>query len=126
MDLPLPSAPCNKGSEVNGQELVNEAVNMCKEVLTALRNEGVPQGDHLVEDLEKSFKELEALKKRPTLRTKNGTNQAFPVKEAAENLREAWEDAPDDPEEFKAMAAEFVDAVGTLKESLKGRTVVMT
>ena len=113
---------------MNGQDLVNEALGLAQEVLSGIKESDSLSGDPLVQELEKACRDLESIKGRATLRTKNGTNMAFPVKDVSENLSEAWEDSRDGSEliELKSMITEFVDASSSLKESLKGRTVIMT
>jgi hypothetical protein len=113
---------------VNGQDLVNEALGLLKTTLSGMETSAALNGDPLVKALAEACRDLEAIKGKPTLRTKNGTNMAFPVAEAARRLQEAWEDAlnggPDS--ELRQAVAELVDAGGVLKESFKGRTVIMT
>jgi hypothetical protein len=113
---------------VNGQELVSAALDIATNVLKGIQTSGALDGDSLTTELDQACKDLDGIKGRPTLRTKNGTNQAFPVREAADHLEEAWDDAEGggDTNELRAMLTEFVDAATTLKESLKGRTVIMT
>lgn len=113
---------------VNGQDLVNEALGLVQRALSEMEKSGAFSEETLLKALSDVSRDLEAVKGKPTLRTKNGTNMAFPVAETARRLEEAWEEArgggPDT--EMRQAIAELVDASGVLKESFKGRTVIMT
>lgn len=113
---------------MNGKELIQEALDLSEKVLSEIKDSGALDGDSLMDELIKACESLENVKNRPTLRTRNGTNMAFPVKEAAQNLTEAWEDFGDGEglNELTAMMAEFVDSAGVLVGSMRGRTVIMT
>lgn len=113
---------------MNGKDLVAGALEIADKILSEAKDSDVLDDDRLIEELAKACQGLENIKNRATLRTKNGTNQAFPIKEAAENLEEAWEDARNGngTRELAAMAAQFSDTADALAMGLRNRTVIMT
>jgi hypothetical protein len=112
---------------MNGKDYVTNAKEIAEKVISEGRALDSISGDPLLEEISKACEMLENLKKKPTLRTKNGTNLAFPVMEAAENLDEAWEDAAgENSSDLQWRLEEFAGAVNALNAALKERTVIMT
>jgi hypothetical protein len=113
---------------VSGKENIKQAMDMVEAVVSGIIDENALDGDALVDGTKKAIGDLDALKNKATLRTKEGTNLAFPVLEAAQNLEEAWEDAKGggDMDDVKWRLEGFIDAVAALNGTLKERTVIMT
>jgi hypothetical protein len=113
---------------VNGKEYVTQAMDLVEAVISGIKKNNALNGDALIEGAVKALADLDGMKNKPTLRTKEGTNVAFPVFEAGQNLEEAWEDAQgsDDVEDLKWRLEGFIDAVIALSGVLKDRTVIMT
>jgi hypothetical protein len=113
---------------VNGKEYVIESIELVGTIISAIKEKKLLDGDAAVADAEKACEELSGVKNKPTLRSKDGTNLAFPLYDAAQNLEEAWEDAQvnDDVDDLKWRVESFVDATLALITGLKGKTVIMT
>ncbi|MFO7963604.1 MAG: hypothetical protein R6U50_06760 [Desulfobacterales bacterium] len=113
---------------MNGKDYVNKAIDVAGNVLTGVGDAGVFTDGSLLEDARKACEELNGMKNKPSLRTKEGANLAFPVFDAAQNLEEAWEDAQDTDEldDLKWRLEGFADAVMAFAQSLKDKTVIMT
>jgi hypothetical protein len=113
---------------VNGKDYVNQAIEMVGTIVTDIKDAGAIDRDELLEGAKKACEELGGFKNKPTLRTKEGTNLAFPVFDAAQNLEEAWEDAQDsdEMEDLIWRLEGFADAVLAFAGALKDRTVIMT
>src|SRR4030042_169827 len=112
---------------MSGKEYVESSIEIAQKVLSEAKASNTLSGDPLLEEISKACETLENLKKKPTLRTKDGTNLAFPVMEAAGNLEEAWEDAQGgNSSDLKWRMEEFASAVNALNGALKERTVIMT
>ncbi len=113
---------------MNGKDYVKQAIDLVGTVVIRVKEAGVLNGDALLEGAQKACEELNGLKNKVTLRTKEGTNLAFPVFDAAQNLEEAWEDAQanDDVDDLKWRLEGFADAVMAFAGSLKDKTVIMT
>jgi len=112
---------------MNGKEYVAEVIKNGNRLKDELEASDVLKDDPARDELDKALKELDGLKSKPSLRTKDGTNLVFPVKEAGDNLKDEWEDAKgDDADELKTRIEEFTDAVNTFAGALKSRTVIIT
>lgn len=111
---------------MNGKDLVINSIELTRKTLEEIKAAGILAGDQALDDLAKACDTLDLLKSKATLRTKNGTSMAFPIKEAAEYLEEVWEDTPDDADDVKDKIESFVSATQTLASGLKERTVIMT
>lgn len=113
---------------MNGKDYVKETIERAGKVIGEIKSEGALEGDNLLEELGQAHADLDGLKNKPSLRTKDGTNSVFPVLEAGNNLEEEWESARggDDMGDLKIRIEEFVDAVNVLAGALKSRTVIMT
>ncbi len=113
---------------MNGKEYVTQAMDLVEAVIAGIKQNNALNGDALIDGAIKALSDLGGMKNKPTLRTKEGTNVAFPVFEAAQNLEEAWEDAQagNDVEDLKWRLEGFIDAVIALSGVLKDRTVIMT
>lgn len=112
---------------MNGKDYVTNAKKIAEKMILEGRASDSISGDPLLDEMSKACETLENLKKKPTLRTKDGTNLAFPVVEASENLEEAWEDAEgENSSDLQWRMEEFVGAVNALNAALKERTVIMT
>ncbi len=113
---------------MNGKDYVTQAIEVAETVVSGIKDAGVLDEVAMLEAVRKACEELGGLKNKPTLRTKEGTNLAFPVFDAARNLGEAWEDARDsqDVDDLKWRLEGFADAVMAFAGSLKDRTVIMT
>ncbi len=113
---------------MNGKDYVTGAIELVERLVPDIKSSGMLDGDPLVGGTLKACADLAQVKNKATLRTKNGTNMAFPVYDAAQNLDEAWEEAREenDPDELKEQMEEFVRSAEALGASLKERTVIMT
>lgn len=113
---------------MNGKEYIVGAIELTEKLVPEMKNSGLLNGDPLLAQTSSACDVLGNIKKKATLRTKAGTNMAFPVYDAAQKLEEAWEDAKEseETEELKEQIEEFVNAVQTLGAALKERTVIMT
>jgi len=117
-----------KGVFMNGKDYVIEAIKMAEQLVSEIKKSKLLDGDPLLEGTAEACVGLGNVKKKATLRTKAGTNIAFPVYDAAQKLEEAWEEAQEneDTDELKEQLEEFVSCVHTLGATLKERTVIMT
>ena len=113
---------------MNGKEYIVGAIELTEKLVADMKKSGLLDGDPLLEQTSSACDVLGSFKNKATLRTKAGTNMAFPVYDAAQKLEEAWEDAQesDDTDELKEQMDEFVNSVKTLGATLKERTVLMT
>jgi hypothetical protein len=113
---------------VNGKDYVTQAIDVAENIVASIKDAGLLGDGAMLEGVLKACEELGGLKNKPTLRTKEGTNLAFPVFDAAQNLEEAWEDARDteDVDDLKWRLDGFADAVMAFAGSLKDKTVIMT
>jgi len=113
---------------MTGKDYVVGAKEKVEQILTAIKTANVLKTDPVFETVAKACETLEYVKNKPTLKTKPGTNLAFPVYDASNKLEEIWEETgPDqDSEELKEKIEDFVTAVETLNAALKERTVIMT
>ena len=113
---------------MNGKDYVNQAIDLARKVLAGIKEENVLDGNPLKESIQKAIEDLDGLKNKATLRTKDGTNIAFPVFEAAQNLEEAWEDAKisKNNDDLTWRLEGFIDSSVALGGALKERTVIMT
>ena len=113
---------------MNGKDIVAEALATAERILNEVKESNLDDKDRFAQELAKACEGLENIKNKATLRTKNGTNLAFPIKDAAENLDEAWEDGQDGSglNELSSMIELFADAAEALVMGLRNRTVIMT
>ena len=113
---------------MSGKEYVAEAFDSAERVMTEIGSSGMLAGDPLVSGAAKACQDLGELRSKATLRTKKGTSMAFPVLDAARNLKEAWEDARGggNQDDLLTRMDEFISAVDALEGALKERTVIMT
>ena len=113
---------------MNGKEYIVEAIELTEKLVSEMKKSGLLGDDPLLDQTSSACDVLGNVKKKATLRTKAGTNMAFPVYDAAQKLEEAWEEAQEseDTDELKEQLEEFVNAVQTLGATLKERTVIMT
>ncbi|MBU2546991.1 MAG: hypothetical protein KKB20_01150 [Proteobacteria bacterium] len=113
---------------MNGKDLVAQALEIGKKILAEVKNSNQDDAAAWSAELTKAVDGLEIVKDKATLRTKNGTNLAFPIKDAAENVAEAWEDAREGVgiNEMTAMTQQFADSSEALVVGLRNRTVIMT
>ncbi len=113
---------------MNGKDYVIKAIKMAERLVSEIKKSKVLDGDPLLDETNNACGVLGNVKKKATLRTKAGTNMAFPVYDAAQKLEEAWEEAQEseDTDELKEQLDEFVSSVQTLGATLKERTVIMT
>ena len=113
---------------MNGKDYVIEAIKMAERLVSEIKKSKLLDGDPLLGETTNACGVLGNVKKKVTLRTKAGTNMAFPVYDAAQKLEEAWEEAQEseDTDELKEQMEEFVSCVHTLGATLKERTVIMT
>ena len=112
---------------MSGKEYLDSAIEIAQKILSEVKASDAFSGEPLLEEISKACETVENLKKKPTLRTKDGAHLAFPVKDAAENMEEAWEDAEgENSSDLKWRMEEFVGAVSALNSALKERTVIMT
>jgi hypothetical protein len=113
---------------MNGKDYVIEAIGIAEEVLSKCDASGKMEGNALLEKMAVASKNLEQIKNKPSLRTRDGADKAYPVLETAQKLGESWEDASegDDMWDVGESMEEFVGAVDALVNALKSKTVVMT
>lgn len=113
---------------MNGKDYVNQAIDLAQKVLAGIIEANMLDGSPLTENAQKAIEDLNQLKNKATLRTKDGTNFAFPVYEAAQNLDEAWEDEKinNNIDDLKWRLEGFIDSAVALGGILKERTVIMT
>jgi len=113
---------------VNGKEYVQAALEAGGNVISEIKESGLMKHDELLEEFENAAKKLDQNKNKATLRTKSGTNRAFPVYDIMQQLKEAWEENRDTEEMDDVMESiqEFVNSVESLSAALKDRTVIMT
>ena len=111
---------------MSGKEYIMEAMDIAEKVLSEASEK--LEDKSLLEKTAAACKNLGQVKNKPSLRTKDGADKAYPVLETAQKLEEDWEDAVDgdNPEEAVESMEEFVGAVEALLNALKSRTVVMT
>ena len=113
---------------MNGKDYVMEAIGIAETVLSGCEASGKLSGNELLEKLTAACGDLGEIKNKPSLRTRDGSDKAYPVHETVKRMEEDWEDAAegDDTAEIEESMEEFVGAVETLVNALKSKTVVMT
>ena len=113
---------------MNGRDYVIESMELVQRLVSEMKKEKVLDGDTVLDGVLKSCADLDKIKNKATLKTKVGTNKAYPVEEAAQNLEEAWEDAQGQEEigELRERLEDFIVASTALISALKERTVIMT
>jgi hypothetical protein len=113
---------------MNGKEYIVRAIELMEKLVSEMKKSGLMNGDPLLEQTIRACDVLGNVKKKATLRTKAGTNMAFPVYDAAQKMEEVWEEVQEseDTDELKEQMEEFVNSVQTLGATLKERTVIMT
>ena len=109
---------------MNGKDYVEGAREKAEKLLASMKISETMMNDPGLEAISKACESLEGVKNKPTLKTRPGTNLAFPVYDAAEKMEESWEDG--DRDEVKEQIENFVSSVESLKAALKERTVIMT
>lgn len=113
---------------MTGKDYVVDAKEKMEKLLEAMKTTERFKTDTGIEAVAKACETLEYMKNKPTLKTKPGTNLAFPVYDAIGKLEEVWEETGpgQDLGELKEKIEDFVTAVETLNAALKERTVIMT
>jgi hypothetical protein len=114
---------------MNGTDYVIQAIGTVETVLTEIKASELSDGlGSLAEGASKALGDLGQVKGKATLRTRNGTNLAFPVLDAAQNLRDAWEEAKSEASQdpVQGPLEDFALAADALCGALKERTVIMT
>jgi hypothetical protein len=113
---------------MSGKEYIMEAIEIVEKVLSECQDSGKLKGNDLLEKVAAACKNLGQIKNKPSLRTRDGADKAYPVLEIAQKLEEDWEDAMDgdDLQGAEESMEEFVAAVDALTNALKSKTVVMT
>ncbi len=113
---------------MNGKDYVKQAIDSAMRVSSGIKETNMLDGDLIMKGFQNACDELNRLKNKATLRTKEGTNLAFPVLEAAQNLEEDWENARinEDVDDLKWRLESFIDAVVSLGSALQDRTIIMT
>lgn len=113
---------------MNGKDYVVGAREEAERLLAVMKTTEVLKADPVLEAVAKACETLEYVKNKATLKTRPGTNLAFPVYDASNKLKEIWEEIGEagDPRELKEQIEEFVASVETLNAALKERTVIMT
>ena len=109
---------------MNGKDYVEGAARLAGRLLEEIQEAGIDLNEDLKARAARAVELLGGMKNKATLRTKHGTNMAFPVMETAQNLEEAVQDR--DPDEAAEALDDFISAVETLSAGLKDRTVIMT
>jgi hypothetical protein len=115
-------------SAMTGKEYVIEAKERVDRLISAMKDNPEFESEPGLEFLAKASAILDLIKNKPTLKTRPGTNLAFPVYDGISKLEEIWGDsgASRDMSELKGQIEEFFTAVETLNAALKERTVIMT
>jgi hypothetical protein len=113
---------------MTGKDYIVEAKERVDRLLAAMKTNPGLETDPALEFLAKASAILDLIKNKATLKTRPGTNLAFPVYDGINKLEETWEDsgASGELSEFKGLIEEFFTAVETLNTALKERTVIMT
>ncbi|MBI4768521.1 MAG: hypothetical protein HY787_28670 [Deltaproteobacteria bacterium] len=113
---------------MNGKDYIVEAKEKTERLLAVLKAVEGLRTDPVIKTVAKACETLEYVKNKATLKTRPGTNLAFPVYDASNKLEEIWEESgpTGDPRELKEQIEEFVTSVETLNAALKERTVIMT
>ncbi len=114
---------------MTGKDYVTQAREMAKEVISEMRSRGdLCALAPAMEAVEKACLDLEQNRNKATLRTRVGTNLAFPVYEAAREMKTSWGEAVGEgrPEAVREAMEGFCFAVDALVAALKERTVIMT
>jgi len=113
---------------MNGKDYIMEAIGIAENVLSEYKTAAKLDGNALLDKMAGACKDLEKIKNKPSLRTRDGADKAYPVLETAQKLNEDWEDAIDAeaPEEAAESMEDFVGAVDALVNALKSKTIVMT
>jgi hypothetical protein len=114
---------------MNGTDYVVQAMGTAEAVVAEIQASELADGlNALAQGASKALGDLGQVKGKATLRTRNGTNLAFPVLDAAQNLREAWEEAKaqSSVDPVQGPLEDFALAADALCAALKERTVIMT
>jgi len=114
---------------MTGKDYVTQAWEMAKGLTSEIRSRGdLAALGPVMEGLERACVDLEQNRNKATLRTRAGTNLAFPVYEAARELKLAWGEVHEGgkPEAMREAIEGFCFAVDALVSALKERTVIMT
>ena len=113
---------------MNGKEYVVETKEKGERLIEALKGAQGLKEDQLIETMVKACETLDYVKNKATLKTRQGTNLAFPVYDTICKLEESWGEsgAAGDLGEIKEQIEEFTTAVESLNAALKERTVIMT
>jgi hypothetical protein len=113
---------------MTGKEYVVEAKERVDRLISSMKANPELESAPGLEFLAKASTILDLIKNKATLKTRPGTNLAFPIYDGISKLEEIWEDsgASGDMSELKGQIEEFCIAVETLNAALKERTVIMT
>jgi len=113
---------------MNGKDYIMEAIGIAEKILSECKASGKMAGSALLDKMAGACKDLEKIKNKPSLRTRDGADKAYPALEIAQKLNEDWEDAMDGDslEDAAESMGDFVGAVDALVNALKGKTIVMT
>jgi hypothetical protein len=112
---------------MTGKEYVTETKERLDKLLADMKTKPEWDTDSVLVSLSKAGALLDGMKNKATLKTRPGTNLAFPVYDGISRLEEAWEEDPSgDTDDFKTQIEEFITVVETLNAALKERTVIMT
>ncbi|MBW1774968.1 MAG: hypothetical protein JRJ82_19100 [Deltaproteobacteria bacterium] len=113
---------------MTGKDYIIEAIGIAEKVSSECEASGKLEGNALLEKMAGACKDLGQIKNKPSLRTRDGADRAYPVLEMAQKLEEDWEDAMDgdDLGEADESMEAFAGAVEALINALKSKTVVMT
>ena len=113
---------------MNGKEYVQAALDAGDKLIAEIKESGSIKNDELLNEFENAVQKLDQVKNKATLRTKSGTNRAFPVYDIMERLKEIWEDnrGTEELDEVEESIQEFISNVDSLSAALKERTVIMT
>ena len=111
---------------MTGKEYVTETKERLEKLLADMKAKPEWEGDTRLESLSKAGALLDLMKNKATLKTRPGTNLAFPVYDGIGKMEEAWEEDPGDKEGLNTQIEEFITVVETLNAALKERTVIMT
>ena len=113
---------------MNGKEYIVETIHRVETLLPAFKDREGLSGDPILGDLSKACESLNNIKNKATLRTKDGTNMAFPTNEAGKDLQDEWEEVADGDhlEMLKEQIETFVDTVQALVKALEDRNIILT
>jgi len=114
---------------MDGRAYILNAIELLEGIVQEIDASSILKGNPVLMETKRAMETLANLKNRATLRTRAGTNLAYPVHEASKAIEEAWSEARGwggDPNDLRQRMEEFITAVEALEGALRERTVIMT